>query len=636
MNIIRILLKEALLLLILFNLGRFLFLVGYGSLNSFHQISELISHSFRLDFATIAECLTLFFLSIILRPILTGKITFLITKYTSILLAILLSLIYAGEITTYEEWGGKLNYKVFIHLGNPTEIFQTSSFGQMLLFALVFATIFGVYVILRKSKFLGFRQLHDSITAPIIGLKKNAFTVAQFVVLLPVLLAIMRGGIQPIPINLSSAYYSTDMVNNDAAVNSLWSLGYSLSENYANFDNRNPFKFQDNVTAQAIVDKIHSPVKMAIGSDSIYKETPISIFKFERPNIVLLILESWSANVISSMNGPSSLTPNFDNLVKDGLLFTEFHASGYTSDLAMPAIFSSFHALPVASIVTQPSKVKHLPSLARHLNNNGYSTSFYFGGQLYYGNIKSYLMLQEFQKIVEENDLSPDLPRGRLGIHDEYLFDIHQRELAEMASQQPFFSALFTLSSHAPYDMPAKSVQQYDEEYNPYLNSVHYTDSCLGVYFTNLRSQPFYENTIFIITGDHGHYAPKSGNKFSKGFNQIPLLIYGPALKDSLNGLRLDHLSSQVDLAPTLLSQLGIPIDKFKWGKNILDPGAPQFAYYSGPNSISWIRPYGYFAYENRFERFMHLELKDSLKRQELIEEGKAYGQMVFQDYLDY
>jgi len=525
-----------------------------------------------------------------------------------------------------------MNYKIFIHLSNPSEIFQTSSFGQMFLFALVCAVLVAAYTFMRKSSFLGFKQLQEAITAPVTGVKQAALSVIQYVLIAPLLVIVMRGGIQEIPINLSLAYFTNNMVYNDAAVNSLWSLGYSLSENYANFDNRNPFKTRDDGEAQAIVDKIHASAPI----DSVHNGITPKILKVERPNIVLLILESWSANIISSMNGPPGLTPHFDRLVKEGLLFTEFHGSGYTSDLAMPAIFSSFHALPVASIVTQPSKVKKLPSLARHLNEVGYSTSFYFGGQLYYGNIKSYLVLQDFQKIVDENDVNGDIPRGRLGVHDEFMFDIHQEELSNMTKEQPFFSALFTLSTHSPYDMPIKSMRQYDDEYNEYLNSAHYTDSCLGLYFDNLMNQPFYDNTIFVLIGDHGHYSTNSRSKFSKEFNQIPMLIFGQPLKDSFRGMRIDHLSSQVDLAPTLLTQLGIPADKFKWGKDILNPNTPRFAYYSGPNSISWVREYGYFAYENRFERYMHLELQDSTRKDELIEEGKAYGQMVFQDYLDY
>jgi len=221
-------------------------------------------------------------------------------------------------------------------------------------------------------------------------------------------------------------------------------------------------------------------------------------------------------------------------------------------------------------------------------------------------------------------------------VHDEFLFDLHQEELSKMRNQQPFFSALFTLSSHPPYDMPIKTVRHYGDERNEYLNSIHYTDSCLGAYMAKLKELPFYDNTIFIITGDHGYYAPGSGDKFSKQYNHIPMLIYGQPLKEIARGKQIEHLGSQVDLAPTLLSQLGIDSDKFRWGKDLLDPTSPEFAYYSGPNSVAWVRPYGYFAYENRYAKYMHLELQDSTRQEELIGEGRAYAQMVFQDYLDH
>ncbi|MBL4657106.1 MAG: sulfatase-like hydrolase/transferase [Flavobacteriales bacterium] len=633
MSILKILLREGLLLLILFTLGRTLFLLGHGDLDLLGDSLSVFSHAFRLDIATIAQCISIIFLSLLLRPLFKGRITFLISKYYSILLAIVISMIYAGEIILYHEWGTKLSYKVFAHLSNPAEVFQTGSIGQMAVFALVMLVMLGTYFTIRRTKFLGFGQLQNSIVGDLDTKKKWVISFLKIVVVTPVLMLAIRGGSQPIPINLSNAYFSDKMAFNDAAVNSLWNLGYSISENLGNFNDQNPFQYMDDEAAQAIVDNVSLLVIKSNDYPNMHTIAPAHIFTSEKPNIVLLILESWSVNVISSMSGPKDITPNFDQLVSEGLLFTQFYASGYTSDLAMPAIFSSYHALPIASIVTQPSKVKDLPSLARHLVTKGYSTSFYFGGQLHYGNIKSYLMLQDFQTIVEENDLSDDFPRGRLGIHDEYMLNVHAAALAE--AKQPFFSTLFTLSSHSPYDMPVASSIAFDDEHNEYLNSVHYTDSCLGTYFSWVREQDFYDNTIFIITGDHGHYAPSSGNKFSKEFNNIPLLFYGKPLHEYMQGQQIDQIGSQVDLAPTLLSQLDIDPDKFEWGKNLMNQGCPEFAYYSGPNSVSWIRPYGYFSYANHYEQYMHLELRDSTRKEELITEGKAYAQMVFKDYIE-
>ena len=637
MNTLRILLKEGLVIFILFTLGRLLFILNYADFNSLGDIWNIFIHALPLDISTIVECLLITYLSLLLRPLLSGQVSFMISKYYSIGLAIIISMLYAGEIVTYEEWGTKLNYKIFIHLSHPAEIFQTSNGYLMLKYGLIMSFMLAVYTVMRRSAFMGFTQLKEAISSPLINRKAMALSAVQYVALAPILIIIMRGGIQPVPINLSSAYYTDNAIHNDAAVNSLWNLGHSMIENFGNFDNHNPFKVQDDTSAQKVVDKIYLPVALVNDiTDSLKSTTPISIFKTERPNIVLLILESWSANVIACMNGPASVTPNFDRLAKDGLLFTQFHASGYTSDLAMPAIFSSFHALPIASIVTQPSKVKHLPSLAGTLNASGYNTSFYYGGALIYGNIKSYLQIQGFNTIVEESNLDTDLPRGKLGVHDEYMFQLHGEELVKASGKKPFFSTLYTLSSHPPYDMPITVSKKFDTKYNEYLNSIWYTDSCLGAYFSWIREQEFYDNTIFIITSDHGHYSPKSSNKFSKVFNNIPLLFFGKPLKDSLRGTLINKLCSQVDIAPTLLGQLNIPFGDFKWGKDILNPNTPEFAYYSGPNSISWIRPYGYFTFENRYKEYLFLEVKDSSKKELLIREGKAYAQLVFQDYLDY
>ena len=175
----------------------------------------------------------------------------------------------------------------------------------------------------------------------------------------------MRGGLQPIPINQSDAYYSKNNILNDAAVNPVWNLTHSTIENLSHLDNHNPYTYFGKEEAKNLVEKIYKPELTGVSSrprrDSAHSNPkPKRILKNKRPNIVLLLMESWSADIIESLGGMPGITPNFDSLTKDGLLFTNFYASGYTSDLAMPAILSSFHALPIASIVTQPAKFKEL------------------------------------------------------------------------------------------------------------------------------------------------------------------------------------------------------------------------------------------------------------------------------------
>ena len=206
----------------------------------------------------------------------------------------------------------------------------------------------------------------------------------------------------------------------------------------------------------------------------VQKDTTVYISKYERPNIVFVLLESWPGDVIESLGGEPGITPEFGKLVEDGLLFTKFYASGNRSQQANASIFSGLPAIPITTLSDYPEKYAAVPSLVKKLNSQGYFTSFYFGGELTYGNLKSFLVYNEFDLIVEGDDLSSDYPRGKLGVHDEAVFNQFSKELKLM--NQPFFSTVFTLSSHSPYDYPGERPIDWIKIENKFVNSVHYSE----------------------------------------------------------------------------------------------------------------------------------------------------------------
>ena len=159
----------------------------------------------------------------------------------------------------------------------------------------------------------------------------------------------------------------------------------------------------------------------------------VNILSHTQPNIVFILLESWAADNIESLGGLPGITPNFKKLEKEGYLFSDFYSNGWTSDQAMSSIFSAFPVFPFVGIVNEPDKSRKLSSLNKSLPN--YHSSFFFGGQLTYGNIKAYLLSNKFSLVKDEEDYS-ELPKGRLGIHDGYMFDQFKLELNKLP--QPF------------------------------------------------------------------------------------------------------------------------------------------------------------------------------------------------------
>jgi len=522
-------------------------------------------------------------------------------------------LITCGELGVYAEWRTKLNYKALQYLKNPGEIYQSASTLNffILIFLLIFQIIFWNYIYRR------YFQLRQTSS------KFKAMPYLAFLILAPGILFIgIRGGVDQIPINQSKSFYSKHNILNHAAVNSGNSFVLSMLENFQ-FRDANPFQFMDQQEAIQINRSLHE-VKV---------DTTLAILKTKRPNIVIILLEGWSADVIESIGGDIGITPNFKKLEKQGVLFTNLYGSGNRSDQGNVSVISGFPATPITSISHVPEKSQKLPGLVRALKGEGYASSYYFGGQLIYGGIKSFVMSGGFDRVYEMSDFEDKYPRGKLGIHDEYML---MEQLAGLSAlPEPFFSMIFTVSSHSPYDFPHKTHIQFAELENDYLNGVHYSDKCLGPYFEKARSESWYKNTLFILVPDHSHGSQKNWHVFSKGYRKIPLLLYGEVIKDEYKGKQISRLGSQVDIASTLLHQLDIPADEFFWSKNLFNPYTREFAFYEAGEAIGWISSDGYFVYRRNIDNYFEMEITPE-KKEQVIKEGKAYLQVLFQQYLDY
>jgi phosphoglycerol transferase MdoB-like AlkP superfamily enzyme len=271
--------------------------------------------------------------------------------------------------------------------------------------------------------------------------------------------------------------------------------------------------------------------------------------------------------------------------------------------------------------------------MIRILDQEDYHTSFYFGGDLNYGNIRSYLVFNGFDRLVEQKDFTITSPKGKLGLHDEVLFD---RLVSDMGNlPQPFFTAALTLSSHAPYDYPGERPIDWIKLENKYVNSVHYTDKHLGRFFERVSKESWYDSTLFIVLSDHSHMSYNNYQVNSFNYRRIPLLFIGGALADSLQGRQNEWLSSNMDLTSTLLKQMGLNDEDFCWSKNMFNPYSPQFAFFELNYGFGWKRPYGRIE-TNIWDRAdFYNDVPDSLEVK-TRKEGEAYIQVLLKEFLDY
>ena len=514
-----------------------------------------------------------------------------------------------GEIGIYGEWRTKLSYKALVYLQNPMEVINTASTRQIVLLV----SLWACFTMLFCWWYVKW------IEPDVVVIKKDdnrLYYPAFFVGIFGVMFLGMRGGINEIPISTSSAYFSKYKIANVMAVNPAYNIVENLT-NAVKVETNAHFNYMDFDTAKAVTERTHE-----VDCDS-----TMSILKVERPNVVVVLLESWSSDLVESLGGDPSITPNFHELEKDGLLFTHFYASANRSQQAIASIYGGLPGLPVTTITNHPEKYYAIPSLAQHLDTLGYYTSFYFGGELNYGNILSYLRYNELDRIVEAKDVNENFKKGKLGIQDTDMLPWTAKDIS--SQPEPFFTTVFTLSSHSPYDYPKIFDElEWPEIEKPYINSVKYCDISLKMFMDIARQQPWYDNTLFVFMADHSHTSYMNYRLESFDYHKIPMLVYGEPLLDSLKGTTFDKICGNTDFPATLLAQLGLPHDSFFWSKDVFNKCYRPFAFFEIYSGFGWKTEEGeYVAYgvDNVIKNTLPEESADSI-----IQQGRAYMQYHF------
>ena len=621
MNNLKYFLKLYALWIIYFTINRLFFILyffEYFKLSDSNEIFTIFLKSIALDVSFISYLIVFIILFMFIGNLFVSD-TFknFIKKlifYFNTFFIVISALIISGEMAIYSHWGTKLNFKAISHLQNPSEVFSTASYKDYLL--VVFLLIIAFLFIKLYSKFI-----HEKLELRSFNSKLLVLNLTKAPLVLGVLLVLIRGGIKEIPINTSDAYFSDNIIVNDVTVNPNWNFFQSLIKSRTNL-NGNPYQKFPSKPVKKLIDSINSDD---------YNHT--QVLKLKKPNIIFIILESWSADNIPSLGGLNGITPNFEKLEKKGLNFTNFYSNGWTSDQAMSSIFSSFPVFPYVAIINQTDKSRKLPCLNKSLNISEYHSSFFFGGQLTYGNIKGYLLAQGFDIVKDENNFK-HLPSGRLGVHDEFMFSQFKNELSVLP--QPFLSSLFTISSHSPYDFPADHLLSFNSNEDKYINSVAYTDKCLGDFFDSVKNENWYDNTLFIILSDHSHNSPLKRRVAQKERFKIPMLWYGEVLKKEYMGESCDILSSHIDVTPTILKQLNISNNNYKFGSDIFNKKSSAFVPYAFPKGYGLIDDIGNYAYSEAYNKILELQLSDTTYFNKIKVKAEMFMQGSFNYYLQY
>ena len=288
-----------------------------------------------------------------------------------------------------------------------------------------------------------------------------------------------------------------------------------------------------------------------------------------RPNVVVVLMESWSGRNTGALGSTLGITPEFDSLAAHGMLFTNFYANGTRTNYGMPAVLCGFPALPGRSIMVRYNAAHPFVSLSEILHDRGYYNAFAYGGDLAFDNLEGFFRNKKFDRFFGDDDFGKQNVFAKWGVPDHIVF--HDVVHLIDSFPRPFQLTVLTLSNHEPFDLPDSSVQIYKDgsDNSKVLNSHRYADFALGKFMQEFRTRPFFDSTIFVFTADHAKYGAGKVDPDPLDF-RVPLLIYGPKLIGS-EPRRIATTAGQIDILPTLMGLIGGSYVHGSWGRDILE-----------------------------------------------------------------
>lgn len=567
---------------------------------------QVIWHGLALD-CTVAGYLTVIpFLFILLSVWLPGKFYRKILTVYFLVMAISIAAIFAVDVALYEYWGFRLDATLFFYLQSPADAMASVPVGQFLIQSAVFL----VYAAL----IYGFLKRVIVPLFPLVPVRKRLGSTALLIPLGGLLFIAIRGGVTTSTANVGKVYFSQNQFFNHSAINPAFSLLASLSKQQ---DFASQFNFYPEEERQEIINELTLP------SDSAYHSTDtLNLLTTDRPNILIILLESFSANAVGPVGGNPEITPNLNKLSKEGILFTNLYANSFRTDRGIVSALNGYLAQPTTSIMKYPAKSQTLPSIAKSLGKNGYVSDMLYGGDINFTNMQSYFFGSGYTKITADRDFPLAERLSKWGANDDITFSHLYKAIQDRPQDDtPWMTTFLTLSSHEPFKVPYHRLEEL------YPNSVAFTDSCIGDFIEKFKQLPVWKNSLVVFVSDHGFRYPADVKEYEPRRFHIPMLWIGGAVKEPRV---IETFANQTDLAATLLNQMGIETKDFIFSKDILHPTSPKFAFYTFQSGFGFIDSTGVSVFDN--EGNNPLLEEPATGSEDRLRKGKALLQTLYDD----
>ena len=588
------LVKVYLITVCIFVIAKVVFMVANYEGHAFGiaDVWEVVKHGLSLDLSTSLYVLIFPFLLTLVSVWWRPKGLETVMKIYYGVIAVLLMLAFTADTSLYPFWGFKLDASCLQYLSSPVEAKASVSGWYMAIrLGIIIAGAWILYKI-----YVAVAQQHTQQ-----GTRQKGATTLGGVVLIPLFVIGIRGGLDESTTNIGQVYFSQNQFLNHSAVNPVFSFFASLESTASYVPD---YTFMDEAERQQLMEGLYF-------TDS---TKPDTLLKTRRPNIIVILLESCGGIFTEDIGGRPDIMPHLNRLTKEGVYFANFYANSYRTDRGTLCTWSGFPSFPRSSVMKMPEKTRLLPGIAQSLRKEGYHTTYLYGGDINFTNMRGYLVSIGFEQLHWMKDYSREEQKtSEWGVRDDITFATLTDMVRKWKDEgDHYLIGYSTLSSHEPWDVPT---HRFNDEV---LDAFNYLDACIGKFFKDIKQTAQWDNLLVIMLPDHG-YSYFGVEEEHEQHDHVPMLWLGGAIKEPR---RIEQLCNQTDLPATLLGQLGIAHDEYEFSRDVMSQGYQYpFAVHTYNNGITMRDSTGFALLDLNAKRIMVDMSSDS---ELLIKKGKA------------
>ena len=525
-------------------------------------IRQVYRHGLRLDMAAAGYLVLLPVVVLAIGQLWSSAFVVISLWLYIALAAVIVALITAADTILYGFWDSKLDASVLMYLNSKGKFSSVSTMflvGSVMGFVLIAAVMGGILAL----PLLLLNGHTPSVAVPWWGRLLGCIGVLLFGV--AIYLYLIWGRIRPPrrfrkkvkkPNSPAKAFFSSEPYQNHAALNPFYNFVYTLSYN-KRLDEE--FRFMKPDEAEAAYKRylLDNGGRSGLPTDS------PGLLTTSRPNILLVMMESYGAPFVKALGGYDGVTPCFEQLIKEGIFFNHCYCSSIRTDRAIVSMESGYPGQPTYSSIKVSHKIASLPGLPKALRAEGYDTQLVHGGDLSIFNKYEYYQLCGHNTLISINDFPESQRLQRWGVPDHLVYEWMTDDIKRRCNErpdQPWMMSVQTLSSHLPYDVPWQILD------DKVLNCYAYADRALGQFVDRLKAMPeVWDNLLVICMADHG--MPYNGLRgHMPAFAHIPWLMIGGAVKQPV---LVEKVVSQTDLPATVLAMMGLNHDDFIFSRDV-------------------------------------------------------------------